>query len=85
MRSLNIKTLIYLLFTLITLCNAMCYLPDDTCSLSKKQYVDKCLENCVDSLCDTFKLFYVEKCINKKIDNDEDIWHSIYIKSQNNQ
>lgn len=54
MRSLNIKTLIYLLFTLI-------------------------------SLCDTFKLFYVEKCINKKIINDEDIWHSIYIKSQNKQ
>lgn len=86
--NLDIKTsiILYLLIIFITSSNAdMCYLPDDTCSLSKNQYIDKCLQSCPDSLCDTFMSFYVEKCIIKNFDNNEDIWNSIYIKSQNIQ
>lgn len=89
METLNIKTIVilfYFLFSLISLSDAdMCYLPDDTCSLSKKQYIDKCLQTCPNSLCDTFMSFYVEKCITKRFDNNKDIWHSIYIKSMKKQ
>ncbi|CAO3648027.1 unnamed protein product [Cunninghamella echinulata] len=83
---LTIVTPIYLLVLFFTLCHAdMCYLPNDTCSLSKTQYINTCLKTCPESLCDTFTSFYIEKCIIKTFDNDEDIWNSIYLKSQKEQ